>query len=120
MEVFSKLANDYVRHGDLQKAVTFYHKALATLEEMDRDSQSFAEKYVEIGQAYKSAGRLAMARDYITRSLALYEMRDEQRLVRLTHQQLSKTLEKQNDLDDAENVYRESITIEAEVKDDGA
>jgi tetratricopeptide (TPR) repeat protein len=120
LEVFSNLANDYFRHGDLEKAVTFYHKAIATLEEMDRDSQSFAEKYVEIGQAYKSAGRLAMARDYITRSLALYEMRDEQRLVGLTHQQLGKTLEKQNDLDDAEKEYREAITIEEELKDDVA
>src|SRR5260370_17740271 len=85
LEVFSNLANDYFRHGDLEKAVTFYHKALATLEEMARDSQSFAEKYVEIGQAYKSAGRLAMALAYITRSVALDAMHSDQKLVGLPH-----------------------------------
>lgn len=118
LEVYNNLANDYFRHGDLEKAVLYYHKALETLEDMDRDSRSFAEKYMEIGQRYKSAGKLAMARDYMMRSLALYEMRDEQRLVGLTHQHLGKTLEKQNDLDGAEKEYREAITIEQELEDD--
>ena len=84
LEVYSNLANDYFRHGDQEKAITFYHKALATLEDMNRDSRSFGEKFMEIGQTYKSAGKLVMARDYITRSLALYEMRDEQRLFGMT------------------------------------
>ena len=35
---------------------------------------------MEIGQGYKSAGKISMARDYILRSLAIYEMRDEQRV----------------------------------------
>lgn len=118
LEVYNNLANDYFRHGDLEKAVLYYHKALETLEDMDRDSRSFAEKYMEIGQRYKSSGKLAMARDYMMRSLALYEMRDEQRLVGLTHQHLGKTLEKQNDLDGAEKEYREAITIEQELEDD--
>lgn len=120
LEVYSNLANDYFRHGDQEKAITFYHKALATLEDMDRDSRSFGEKYMEIGQTYKSSGKLVMARDYITRSLALYEMRDEQRLFGLTHQHLGKTLEKQNDFDGAEKEYREAITIEEELEDDVA
>jgi HTH-type transcriptional regulator, quorum sensing regulator NprR len=75
---------------------------------------------MEIGQTYKSAGKLVMARDYITRSLALYEMRDEQRLFGMTHQHLGKTLEKQNDFDGAEKEYREAITIEEELEDDVA
>ena len=120
LEVYSNLANDYFRHGDQEKAITFYHKALATLEGMNRDSRSFGEKFMEIGQTYKSAGKLVMARDYITRSLALYEMRDEQRLFGMTHQHLGKTLEKQNDFDGAEKEYREAITIEEELDDDVA
>jgi HTH-type transcriptional regulator, quorum sensing regulator NprR len=120
LEVYSNLANDYFRHGDQEKAITFYHKALATLEGMNRDSRSFGEKFMEIGQTYKSAGKLVMARDYITRSLALYEMRDEQRLFGLTHQHLGKTLEKRNDFDSAEKEYREAITIEEELEDDVA
>jgi tetratricopeptide (TPR) repeat protein len=118
LDVYNNLANDYFRHGDLEKAVTFYHKALETLEGMNRDSRSFAEKYMEIGQRYKSIGKLTLARDYMMRSLALYEMRDEQRLVGLTHQHLGKTLEKQNDLDNAEKEYREAITIEEGLEDD--
>jgi HTH-type transcriptional regulator, quorum sensing regulator NprR len=120
LEVYSNLANDYFRHGDQEKAITFYHKALATLEGMNRDSRSFGEKFMEIGQTYKSSGKLVMARDYITRSLALYEMRDEQRLFGMTHQHLGKTLEKQNDFDGAEKEYREAITIVEELDDDVA
>ena len=120
LDVFSNLANDYFRHGDLEKAVAYYHRALTTLEGMRRDSKSFAEKYMEIGQGYKSAGKITMARDYILRSLAIYEMRDEQRVVGMTHQRLGKTLERQNDLDGAESEYRQAIAIEEELEDDVA
>lgn len=118
LDVYSNLANDYFRHGDLEKAISFYHRALETLDEMNRDSKSFAQKYMEIGRSYKSVGKLTIARDYIMRSLAIYEMRDEQRLVGLTHQRLGKTLEKQNDLDGAEAEYRHAIAIERELDDD--
>src|ERR1700730_3301039 len=81
LEVFSNLANDYFRLGDLEKAVTYYHRALGVLDTISRDSKSFAKKYMEISQHYKSVGKLVMAREYALQSLAIYEMRDEQRLV---------------------------------------
>ena len=118
LDVYSNLANDYFRLGDLEKAVTFYHRALATLEGMNRDSRGFAQKYLEISRAYKAADKLAIARDYAMRSLAIYEMRDEQRLVGLTHQRLGKTLERQNDLDGAEEEYKRAIAIERELDDE--
>ena len=118
LEVYNNLANDYFRHGEIENAVAFYHKALETLEGMKRDSRSFAEKYMQIGLNYKSVAKLGMARDYLMRSLALYEMRDEQRLVGLTHHHLGKTLEKKNDFDGAENEYRQAITIEEDIEDD--
>jgi tetratricopeptide (TPR) repeat protein len=118
LAVFSSLANDYFRLGDLGKAITFYHKALETLEEMNRDSKSFARKYMEISQHYKSVGKLAMAREYALQSLAIYEMRDEQRLVGMTHQRLGKALERLSDLDGAENEYRQAIAIERELNDE--
>src|SRR5438034_4454398 len=117
LEVFSNLANDYFRLGDLEKAVTYYHRALDMFDGMNRDSKSFAQKYMEISQSYKASGKLAMARDYALRSLALYEMRDEQRLVGLTHQRLGKTLEKQDNLDEAEREYRRAIAIEQDLND---
>src|SRR6266480_2375441 len=49
LEVYNNLANDYFRHGEIENAVAFYHKALETLEGMKRDSRSFAEKYMQIG-----------------------------------------------------------------------
>ncbi|HVB75891.1 MAG TPA: helix-turn-helix transcriptional regulator [Ktedonobacteraceae bacterium] len=118
LDVFSNLANDFFRHGDLERAVAYYHRALATLEGMKRDSKSFAEMYMEISQRYKNAGKINVARDYVMRSLAIYEMRDEQRTVGLTHQRLGKAFEKQNDLDGAEREYREAISIEEELEDD--
>ncbi len=118
LDVFSSLANDYFRLGDLDKSVVFYHKALETLDGMNRDSKSFAQKYMEISLHYKAIGKLTMAREYAMRSLAVYEMRDEQRLVGMTHQRLGKALEKQNDLDGAEREYREAIAIESELNDE--
>ncbi len=118
LDVYSNLANDYFRLGDLEKAITFYHRALAALEEMNRDSRGFAQKYMEISLSYKAADKPTMARDYATRSLALYEMRDEQRIVGLTHQRLGKALERQNDLDGAEEEYKRAITIERELDDE--
>jgi tetratricopeptide (TPR) repeat protein len=118
LDVYSNVASDFFRHGDLDRAISYYHKAIATLDGMKRDSKSFAEKYMEIGQQYKNAGKILMAREYIMRSLAIYEMRDEQRVVGLTHQRLGKAFEKQNDLDGAEREYRQAITIEEELEDD--
>ncbi len=118
LDVFSNLANDYFRLGDLEKAIVFYHRALETLDSIDRDSKSFAQKYMDISQHYKSVGKLAMAREYATQSLAIYEMRDEQRLVGMTHLRLGKALERQNDLDGAEQEYRQAITIERDLNDE--
>ncbi len=118
LDVFSNLANDYFRLGDLERAVAFYHRALETLDSMNRDSKSFAQKYMDISQHYKSVGKLAMAREYAMQSLAVYEMRDEQRLVGMTHLRLGKALERQGDLDGAESEYREAISIERDLNDE--
>jgi tetratricopeptide (TPR) repeat protein len=118
LEVYNNLANDYFRHGEIENAIEYYHKALTTLEEMKRDSRSFAEKYMQIGLNYKSVAKLALARDYLMRSLALYEMRDEQKLIGLTHHHLGKTLEKKEDFKEAESEYRQAILIEQEIEDD--
>ncbi len=118
LEVFSNLANDYFRLGDLDKSITFYHRALDIFNTLNRDSKSFAQKYMEISQHYKSVGKLTMAREYAMNSLAVYEMRDEQRLVGLTHLRLGKALEKQNDLDSAEKEYRQAISIERDLNDE--
>src|SRR5215469_6383668 len=61
LDVFSNLASDYFRLGDLEKAVTFYHRALATLEGMNRDTKGFAQKYLEISLGYKAADKPTMA-----------------------------------------------------------
>jgi tetratricopeptide (TPR) repeat protein len=118
--VFGNLARDFFRQGELARAVTYYHKALEQLADLTRDSRSYAEKYMQIGTQYKAAGKLAMARDYLLRSLAIYEMRDEQRMVGLLHQRLGKALEKLNDPDGAESEYRQAISIEEELEDDAA
>jgi len=120
LDVYSNLANDYFRLGDLAQAVTYFHRAIDMLDASNRDTRSFAQKYMQISQQYKSTGKLVMARDYAMRSLAVYEMRDEQRLVGLTHQRLGKTLEKLDRLDEAEHEYHHAITIERDLNDEVA
>jgi tetratricopeptide (TPR) repeat protein len=120
LEVYNNLANDYFRHGDLEKAVSFYQKALDTLQGVSRDPKSFAAKYMEIGKNYKSLGKLTIAREYLTRSLAVYEMCDEQRLEGLSHQRMGKALEKLNNLESAEAEYRTAIAIEQSLDDAAA
>ncbi len=120
LDVFSNLANDYFRLGELDKAISYYHRALDMFEGLNKDSKSYAEKYMEISQRYKTAGKLALARDYAMRSLYVYEMRDEMRLLGLTHQRLGKTLEKQNRMDEAEREYQEAIAIERDLNDEAA
>ena len=120
LDVFSNLANDYFRLGDFEKAIPFYHRALEALDQMGRDSRNFAHKYMEISQHYKAVGKIPMARDYVMRSLSIYEMREEQRLVGMTHQRLGKTLERMNDLDAAEQEYHKAIAIERDLNDEAA
>ncbi len=120
LEVYSNLANDYFRLGDLEKAITYFHNAIDMLNAMNHDSKSFAQKYMQISQHYKSIGKIVMARDYAMRSLALYEMRDGQRLAGMTHQRLGKTLEKLDNLDEAEREYHHAIAIERELNDEVA
>lgn len=120
LDVFSNLANDYFRLGDLEKAISYYHRALDLLNGMGQDSKSFAKKYMDVSQHYKSVGKLTLARDYAMQSLAIYEMRQEQRLVGLTHQQLGKTLEKQGELKAAEAEYHRAIEIERSLHDEVA
>lgn len=120
LDVYSNLANDYFRLGDLENAVKFYQRALEILDGMGRDSKSFAQRYMEVSHHYKAVGKLTVARDYAMQSLAIYQMRDEQRLIGLIHQRLGKTLEKQNNLDAAEAEYRTAIEIERELNDEVA
>jgi len=120
LDVYEGIANDYFRIGDLEKATAFYRRALDILDVFNKDTRSFAQQYMEIGQHYKSIGKLLMARDYTMRSLAVYQMRDEQRLVGLTHQKLGKTFERQDNLSEAEQEYREAITIERDLHDEVA
>jgi HTH-type transcriptional regulator, quorum sensing regulator NprR len=120
LEVYNNLANDYFRLGELEKAVSLYQHALETLKGVSRDAKSFARKYMEIGRNYKGLGKLAIAREYMTRSLAVYEMCDEQRLEGLSHQRLGKALEKLNDLDGAEHEYRTAIALEHSLDDAAA
>ena len=118
LDVYTNLANDYFRIGDLDNATSYYRRALDILDSFGQDSKNFAQQYMQIGQHYKSIGKFLLARDYTMKSLAIYEMRDEQRLVGLTHQRLGKTLERQSNLEGAEQEYRVAISIERDLRDE--
>src|SRR5438128_9618358 len=120
LDVYSNLANDHFRLAELEQAITYYHRALQLLKDLGRDTKSFAQQYMEISQKYKAAGKLTIAREYAMRSLALYEMRSEQRLMGMIHQRLGRTLERQTDLDGAQREYETAIQIVTELGDDNS
>lgn len=120
LDVLHNLADDFFALGDLEKAVGFYRGAIEVVEGLGQDSKSHARKYMEESQRCKASGKLAIARDYAMRSLALYEMRDQQRLLGFTHLWLGKTLEKQDKLGEAEQQFHEAICIEGELHDEAA
>lgn len=117
LDVFSNLANDYFSLGDVDRAIAFYQQALKISEGMDQDSKIFAQRYMEISQQYKAAENLPLASDFAMRSLSIYEMRGEQRLVGLIHQHLGKALEKQDNFEKAEQEYHQAIAIESELNE---
>lgn len=117
LDVYAAVADDYLRLSDSDRAVTYYHQALDVLGALSRDTRSFAREYMTISRQYKDAGKLTMARDYAMKSLALYQMRDEHKLIGMTHQRLGKALERQNLFDEAEDQYRQAIAIERELQD---
>jgi tetratricopeptide (TPR) repeat protein len=119
LEVFRNLASDYLQLADLEKSELFSRRALEQLEGMP-DSRSYAQKFLQIAEQYKAAGKLPWAHDFAMRSLAISEMRDEQRERGLTHHKLGQALEKQNELDAAEQEYRQAISIETDLNDDAA
>jgi tetratricopeptide (TPR) repeat protein len=115
--VFANLAGDYFCLDEGEQAVAHYQKAQQALEGLCLTPLSFASKYLEISLCYKKVGLVAHARDFALRSLALYEMREQQRQVGLIHLGLGKVLESQNDLVGAEREYRQAITEEQELDD---
>jgi tetratricopeptide (TPR) repeat protein len=118
LDVYTGLANDYSKIGDFERATSYYRRALDILDLFSKDTRSFAEQYREIAQHYKSIGKLLMARDFFMKSLAVYNIRDEQRLVGITHQRLGKTFERQENLQGAEQEYRTAIAIERDLHDE--
>jgi tetratricopeptide (TPR) repeat protein len=117
LEVLNDIASDYSRLNDIEQAISYYHRAIDALDTISRDSRSFAQQYMDISQQYKAAGKFTMARDYAMRSLALYQMREEHKLIGITHQRLGKALEWQSLFDEAEAEYRRAIAIELELQD---
>ena len=117
LEVLGNLAQDYFSLDDTKNAAAYARQALEMAEGLSRDSRSYAQHYMQVSLSYKQSGRLARARHYAMRSLAIYEMRDQQHLVGLTHLQLGKALERQGQPEEAEGQYQEAIRIECELED---
>ncbi len=117
LDVYTAVADDYLRLSDSDRAVTYYHQALDVLGHLSRDTRSFAREYLAISRQYADDGKLAMARDYAMKSLALYQMRGEHTAIGMTHQRLGKALERQNLFDEAEEQERQAIAILREVQD---
>ena len=117
LDVINNLAHDYFRRGDLERAVYYYQQALTMLDALYQDSRSFAQKYMDMSQHYKALGKFSSAREYAMQSLAIYEMREEQRLAGMTHLYLGKALEKQDDVENAKYEYNRAIDIERDLND---
>jgi len=117
LDVYTAVADDYLRLSDSDRAVMYYHQALDVLGNLSRDTRSFAREYLTISRQYADEGKLTMARDYAMKSLALYQMRGEHTAIGMTYQRLGRALERQNRFDEAEEQERQAIAILREVQD---
>jgi HTH-type transcriptional regulator, quorum sensing regulator NprR len=111
MDVYGNLASDLVELGESGQAQELYGRALSPLRGMGWGSLSLAERYMQSSLRYTSSKQWSLARQFAQRSLAVYQMREEQKLLGLTHQCLGKALERQQRLDAAEQEYRHGLTI---------
>jgi tetratricopeptide (TPR) repeat protein len=120
LEVFSNLADDFFSAGEFEKAALYARHAQALLKELDNDNKRYAQLYMESSQRSSSAGNFALAKDQALRSLAIYQLRDRQLHLGRIHQQLGKTLEKQQKLDEAEQEYLQAVEVVRPLNDEAS
>jgi tetratricopeptide (TPR) repeat protein len=111
LDVYGNLASDLVELGEIAQAIVFYQRAVEPLHGLRWDSLSLAQRHMESSLHYKSAKKWSLAQVFVQRSLAVYRMREELKLVGLTHQCLGKALEKQRQLAAAEESYRSGLAL---------
>jgi len=111
LDVYGNLASDLVELGETGQAIALYQRALEPLQGLHWDSLSLARRHLESSLRYTSAKMWSFAQEFAQRSLAVYRMREEQKLVGLTHQCLGKALERQQRLDEAAEAYRHGLAL---------
>ena len=111
LDVYSNLASDLVELGETGQAIVLYERALEPYQAVPLGSLSQAERYLQTSLSYTAVKQWSMAQVFAQRSLALYQMREEQKLVGLTHQCLGKALEREQQLDAAEREYRLGLEL---------
>jgi transcriptional regulator with XRE-family HTH domain len=111
LDVYGNLASDLVELGELGQAIALYQRALEPLRGLRSFSPSQAERYMESSVRYANCRQWSFALLFAQRSLACYQVREEQKLVGLTHQCLGKALERQQQFDAAEQEYRLGLTM---------
>lgn len=111
LDVYGNLASDLVELGEMGQAIALYQRALEPLRGMRSFSLSQAERYMESSVRYATARQWGCALLFAQRSLACYQMREEQKLVGLTHQCLGKALERHRQFGEAEQEYRLGLAM---------
>jgi transcriptional regulator with XRE-family HTH domain len=106
----------YFKLGNVTEAQATYTKAVDCLKDQLKPRE-LAALYLQISQGAASAGNNPLSLDYANRSVAVYEMIEQQRAVAYVHLALGRTMMKQGDDQGAEREYNLSVTIAREVDD---
>lgn len=117
LEVYCNLVDDCSALAEFEKADAYMQCAQSLLAKLDNDERSYARLALENSQHARAAGKFTLAREQAQRSLSIYQTRNLQIQQGRLHQELGKTLEKQQKLDEAEQEYLQAAEIARPLND---
>jgi tetratricopeptide (TPR) repeat protein len=114
--IYHQLGNTANLGGRLDEADDWYHKALATFEELG-ERPSLARTYLQLGNSAYLRGRLDEADDWYRKALATFEVLGDRPNLAMVYHQLGMTAQGRTRLDEADDWYRRAVAIFQEFGD---
>ena len=106
----------YKNHGDIPKALEYYHKSLQLQEEI-KDKEGIATSLNNIGLIYNNQGNIPKALEYSQKSLQLQEEIKDKYGIANSLNNIGVIYDDQGDISKALEYYHKSLQLKEEIKD---